>query len=195
VRDAGVALIASGLSIGVVALVVLHLMPSGLSPLRNPVSQYGITRFKAGYRVQTLAYGLAGAGVAIGVAALPRPSQSVVVLCGVFAASRAAISWFPMDAPGGRRSATGRHHGQLAMCAFVALSLAALDLSRTVGHDHVGGAFGPVSGVLAAVMLGSLVTMAGGRRAGTGSFGLVERIFYLSMTAWLITVAALLAAT
>ena len=92
-RDAGLALIASGLSIGVVALVVLHLMPSGLSPLRNPVSQYGITRFKAGYRVQTLAYGLAGAG------------------------------------------------------------------------------------------------------AGTGSFGLVERIFYLSMTAWLVIVAALLAAT
>ena len=99
-RDAGVALIASGLSIGVVALVLLHLLPSGLSPLRNPVGQYGITRFKAGYRAQTLAYGLAGVGAAIGIAALPRPSQLVVVLCCVFAASRAGISWFPMDAPG-----------------------------------------------------------------------------------------------
>ncbi len=194
-RDSGLALITSGLSIGAVALVVLHLMPSGLSPLRNPVSQYGITRFKAGYRVQTLAYGLAGAGAAVGLAALPRPSPSVVVLCGVFAASRAAISWFPMDAPGGERSATGRRHGQLAMCAFVAVALAAVDLSRTVGHDHVGGAYGAVSGVLAAVMLGSLVAMATGRRAGTGSFGLVERIFYLGMTAWLVVVAALLAAT
>lgn len=67
-RDAGVALVASGVSVGVVALVVLHLLPSGLSPLRDPVSQYGITRFKAGYRVQTLAYGLAGAGAAIGIA-------------------------------------------------------------------------------------------------------------------------------
>lgn len=193
-RDAGVALIASGVSIGIVALVALHLMPTGLSPVRHPVSQYGITRFKAGYRVQTLAYGLAGAGAAIGLAALPRPSESVVVLCGVFAASRAAISWFPMDAPSVEPSETGRRHGQLAMCAFVAVALAAVELSRTVGHDHLGAAFGPVSGVLAAVMLGSLVAMVAGRRAGRGSFGLVERIFYLSMTAWLVTVATLLAA-
>ena len=192
-RDAAVALIASGVSVGVVALVVLNLLPSGLSPLRDPVSQYGITRFKAGYRVQTLTYGLAGAGAAIGIAALPRTSRLAVVLCCVFAASRTAISWFPMDAPGAERSDTGRHHGQLAMCAFVAVALAAVELSRTAGHDHVGGAFGAVSGVLAAAMLASLIAMAVGRRAGSGSFGLVERIFYLSMTAWLVTVAALLA--
>ena len=194
-RDAGVALIASGLSIGVVALVLLHLRPSGLSPLRNPVSQHGITRFKAGYRVQTLAYGLAGVGAAIGIAALPRPSQLVVVLCCVFAVSRAGITWFPMDAPGAERSDTGRHHGQLAMCAFVAVALAAADLSRTLGHDHVSGAFGAVSGALAAAMLVSLVTMALGRRAGSGSYGLVERIVYLSMAAWLVTVAVLIAST
>lgn len=194
-RDFAIALIASGLSIGVVALVVLHLVPSGLSPLRNPVSQYGITQFKVGYRVQTLAYGLAGAGAAIGLASLPRPSLFVVVLCGVFAASRAAISWFPMDPPGGKLSATGRRHGLLGIGAFVALAVAAVDFSRTVGRDHVGAAFGLVSGVLAAVMLVSLVAMATRRRGAAGNFGLVERIFYLGMTAWLCLVAVLLAAT
>ncbi len=190
-RDAGVALIASGVSIGVAALVVLHLLPTGLSPLRNPVSQYGITRFKAGYRVQTLAYGLAGAGAAIGIAALPRLSSLVVLLCCVFAASRAAISWFPMDAPGAERSDTGRHHGQLAMCAFVAVALAAVNLPRMVGHDHIRGEFGATSAVLAAAMLVCLVVMALGRRAGATKFGLAERMFYLGVTAWLVMVAVL----
>ena len=81
------------------------------------------------------------------------------------------------------------------MCAFVAVALATADLSRTLGHDHVRGAFGAVGGALAAATLVSLVTIALGRRAGAGSFGLVERIFYLSMTAWLVTVAVLIAST
>ena len=51
-RDAGLALITLGLSIGVVALVVLHLTPSGLSPLRNPVSQYGRWRQVLGVKAQ-----------------------------------------------------------------------------------------------------------------------------------------------
>ena len=136
-------------------------MPSGLSPLRNPVRPVRHHQVQGRLPGSELAYGLAGAGAAIGIAALPRPRQLVVVLCR----------------------------------AFVAVALAAADLSRTLGHDHVRGAFGAVSGALAAAMLVCPATMALGRRAGSGSFGLVERIFYLSMTAWLVTVAVLIAST
>ena len=41
------------LAVVVASLVYLHIEPTGLSPLRNAVSQYGITSFKAGYRVAT----------------------------------------------------------------------------------------------------------------------------------------------
>jgi len=39
------------LAVVVASLTYLHLEPTGLSPVRNAVSQYGITSFRAGYRV------------------------------------------------------------------------------------------------------------------------------------------------
>lgn len=99
---ASATLISAGLTVGLAALVLLHVLPTGLSPLRNVVSQYGISEYRAGYRVQTLAYAVA----AIGIATLPGSVGVVVALCAIFAAARALISWFPMDAPGATR--TGR---------------------------------------------------------------------------------------
>ncbi|MGH7776422.1 MAG: DUF998 domain-containing protein [Candidatus Dormibacterales bacterium] len=192
-RNGGVALIAVGLSVGVPALILLHVIPTGLSPVRNPVSQYGITRFKIGYRIQTLAYGFAGIGAALGIASLPRPSALVVALCGLFAVTRAAISWFPMDIPGAARTDIGRRHGQLATSAFLSLGVAAAGLSRMLDHRHAGAFFAALSGGLAAVMSLALASMAVDRRAGGGYFGLAERAFYVGMTAWLVVVAVLVA--
>ena len=49
------------LAVTVASLGYLHFAPTGLSPVRNAVSQYGITPFRAGYRVATLAaFRLAG---------------------------------------------------------------------------------------------------------------------------------------
>jgi hypothetical protein len=44
----GASLIIAGLSVGVASLVALHLLPTGMSLLRNAVSQYGITAYRAG---------------------------------------------------------------------------------------------------------------------------------------------------
>jgi hypothetical protein len=57
----------AGLGIAVGALVYLHLAPTELSPLQNPVSQYGITPYRAGYRVQTIGLAVGGAAAAIGI--------------------------------------------------------------------------------------------------------------------------------
>ena len=48
------------LAVTVASLTWLHVEPTGLSAVRNPVSQYGITRFRIGYRVATLAFAAAG---------------------------------------------------------------------------------------------------------------------------------------
>lgn len=189
----GAVLVAAGLVVGIVALLALHLLPTGLSPVRNAVSQYGISRYRAGYRVQTVGYAVAGVGAAIGIAALPVTGTLPVVLCAVFAATRAAIGWFPMDAPGAPPTRTGAHHGLLATGAFVSVAAAAAALSRVLGRDRVDAGMATLSGVLAAVMLALLVAMMVDRRAGTGRFGLIERAFYLTMTAWLVAVGVLLA--
>ena len=52
------------LAVTVASLGYLHFAPTGLSPVRNAVSQYGITPFRGGYRVATLAFGAAGAALA-----------------------------------------------------------------------------------------------------------------------------------
>ena len=54
-------------AVTVASLVWLHVQPTRLSPVRNPVSEYGITPFRSGYRVATIAFGIAGVALAIGI--------------------------------------------------------------------------------------------------------------------------------
>lgn len=193
---AGTVIIAVGLAVGVSALVALHLLPTGLSPIRNPVSQYGITRYRAGYRVQTLAYAVAGVGAAIGLSQVRGPASTTVVvaLCVIFAATRAAISWFPMDKPGGETTATGRWHRILALVAFGSVGVAAGQLGRLLNHDKTHASLASASDVLAVLILISFLAMAVGRaRPAGGYFGLAERGFYLCATVWFVAVALLLA--
>lgn len=195
VRTVGAALIVGGVTVGVVALVVLHVAPTGLSPLRNAVSQYGISPYRTGYRVQTIAFGVAGAGAAVGLASLPGAASVLVALCAVFAGARLSISWFPMDTPGTTLTTTGRRHGLLAICAFGAVGVAAEELSRLLTRDGIDAGYATASGTLAVLMLVSFIAMGTARRAGGGYFGVIERGFYACMSAWLVLVAALLLTT
>jgi hypothetical protein len=186
---ASATLIAAGLAVGVAALVILHVLPTGLSPLRNAVSQYGISEYRAGYRAQTLAYAVAGVGAALGVSTLPGSVGIVVALCAIFAAARALISWFPMDAPGATRTRTGSRHGVLAIAAFLAVGFASRELASLLNRAGIHSGIAAASGLLTLLMAIALIGMALARRAGY--FGLVERAFYGCMTAWLATVAVL----
>lgn len=188
----GSVLIWAGLAVGIGALVALHVLPTGLSPIDNPVSQYGIGEYRAGYRVQTLAYALTGVGAAIGLSGLPGSAGLVVVLCAIFAVTRAAISWFPMDTPGGERTGTGAAHRVLAAVAFIGLAIAAQRLSNMLNQVHAHHAFAAVSGVLAAAMVLCLLGMIVAARGGGAFVGLLERGWYLCATGWLALVAVLL---
>lgn len=106
-------------AVTVARLAWLHVQPTGLS-WRNPVSEYGITPFRSGYRVATIAFGVAGLALAIGIdrAIAGHGTVGVVALLVVFAAARGAISWFPMDALDTPRTSTGVTHVLLASLAF-----------------------------------------------------------------------------
>jgi hypothetical protein len=182
-----VALVA--LAVTLASLAWLHLEPTGLSPLRNAVSQYGITPFKTGYRVATIAFAVAGAALALGLHhAFGGHGQMVAVLVAliVFTLARAAISWFPMDAPGAPRSSTGQTHGLLAIAAFGGATYAAFRLGNVLSsgarwHDLAG-----VSTAFAVAMLVCLLAMGLARHAPAvrAHFGVVERCFYLLAIAW-----------
>ena len=173
-------------------LVVLHVLPTGLSPLTNPVSQYGITSYRLGYRVQTIARGIAAIAAAIGISELGIGGAPLVVLfLVIFGAARLAISWFPMDVPGAARTESGRWHGLLALAAFGGATLAALRLGTDLGRSNVWvHARGPIAG-LGIAMLVCLISMGAARRSESMRhyFGVVERAFYAGTIGFLFVVA------
>ena len=186
-------------SVAVVALVVLHVLPTGLSPMHNAVSQYGITRYRLGYRVQTIGFAVAGAAAAVGLAeAAPGRARALIALVIVFAVARAIISWFPMDEPGAEPSGHGRMHGVLAVVTFLAITDAARRLGAVAKQVPGWTTLSGVSTAVAWLMLASLVAMlVVGRRARVNHaspsyFGAVERAFYLAIVVWLVLVGGAL---
>lgn len=127
-----VTLAASGIAL--VTFVVLHVLPTGLRALHDPVSQYGISRYRFGYRILTVTLGIAGCAAAVAVLRRYPPSGrvTIVVLLVVFGVLRLVISWWPMDAPRSRPTSTGRAHLLLAIGAFVAITLATQQMRRSV---------------------------------------------------------------
>jgi hypothetical protein len=172
----------------VAALGYLHFAPTGLSPVRNAVSQYGITTFRAGYRVATIAFGVAGIALAIGIdrSTSGGGREAVVVVLVLFAIARLAISWFPMDAPGSDRTSTGQMHGLLALVAFASATYAAFRLAIVLSHGTRWRSLAPVSSALGWAMVACLLGMLLARSfpAVRARFGSIERGFYLSAIAW-----------
>jgi hypothetical protein len=176
-----------GVVVTLAGLLALHVLPTGLSPRGHAVSQYGIGRFRVGYRVATIVLGVSGGALAVGLASrLGGGGGQVTVLLGVFAAARLAISWFPMDAPGGERTTRGLLHGLIAVVTFLAVTLAAFRLGALLGSHAVWPGLSSVSSAFGWVMVACLIVMAMARRSTSirSWFGAIERVFYLAMLGW-----------
>jgi Protein of unknown function (DUF998) len=189
------------LVVALVALVVLHVLPTGLSPRKNPVSQYGITRYRMGYRVQTIAFGIAGIAAAIGLAGSGSAGFGdvahlgpVVALLLLFAVARLVISWFPMDEPGVGRTQRGRMHGLLAIITFVAITLAAARFGTVLGRAGERASVAAASQAIGWTLVGSIVAMmiVGRAEQSRSYFGAVERLFYLATAAWFVVLGVAL---
>jgi hypothetical membrane protein len=159
-------------------LVYLHLAPTGYSPVRNAVSEYGVGRYAHWYGLQATCTGLASICLAI---ALGHPRR-VVTLLAVLAAARIAIGWFPTDTlESGRPTPRGGIHLLLAIVAFTAAPWAAITLSRAQhGAPWLGR-------VMAALAVGTMISLRTSLRPW---LGLVERGYYVAMLAWLTVVSA-----
>ena len=178
-----------GIAAAIASLCYLHLAPTGLSPVRNAVSQYGITAQRAGYRAATISLAVAGLALAVGIGAAlhGRSRVAVVTLLAIFAIARAIISWFPMDAPGSPRTFTGAAHGLIALATFGTVTIAAFRLGQILAGDTRWHSLAPASTDLGWAMAACLAAMIAMRRS-TGLrryFGAVERALYLAIIGWL----------
>lgn len=185
------------LVVAVGSLALLHLVPTGLSPVLAAVSQYGISRYRSGYRVMTISLGLAVAALGVGLAA--RISEAggttVLVLMAIFSAARLVISWYPMDAPGAPRTPHGHAHGLIAIVTFTSITVAALRLGAALHRPIQLHALAPVSTAFGAAMAACVIAMVSARSSPSARnyFGLVERGLYLAIIGWIGVLAVALA--
>ena len=107
----------------------------------SPVPALDAPLYRGGYRVATLAFALAGTALFWAVVQVGVPGRDSIELgaLGSFVLARAAISWFPMDAPGTPRTLVGRWHGLLAVAALVSIAVAAGNLGHRVAPAVLGG--------------------------------------------------------
>jgi hypothetical protein len=190
----------AGAVVALASLVVLHVLPTGLSGRRDPVSQYGITRFRAGYRTAAVAAGVAGIGVAALLGQAEGRWSVAGVLLLVFAAARLLIPFFPMDAPGAAGTSRGRMHLVLADVAFGTVIIAAYRAAAVPGDVRIG-ALEPrvqagVALLCAIVMSIGVVGLVLGRAAPRllALFGLFVRLIYVGFLAWFVVVGILVLA-
>ena len=169
-----------------VILVVLHLVPTGLDPIRYAVSDYGWTRYHLGYRAMVVLQGAGAILIAIG---LDRETDAASLgWLYVYGVVRLLVSQFMTDRePEGLRSLTrtGRIHMLLAGTAFASIAVAASHINWTGRAD----ALGPLGWLVTATAIatGTALVVPPIRRV---ALGLIERVHYIAAITWLIVVAA-----
>jgi hypothetical protein len=110
-----------------VALIVLHLLPTGYNPVRDAVSDYGVGPYRGWFWLQAVAGGVGCLALGIALAQLHpvTPTQAVVALI-VTAGARFLIPFFATDQHGSRfQTLHGTIHMILAVIAFGGLVWAA----------------------------------------------------------------------
>jgi hypothetical protein len=187
-----------GVVVCLACLVYLHVAPTGLNPVRDPVSQYGITDYFTFYRAAALSLGVAALTLAVAlIEALEEANAAGIVFLIILGFARLTIGWVPMDAPGAPRTSTGLRHNLLATAFFASATVAAFLFTGTFADDPALSGIAPASAVLSWAMAVFSVLIFVTSLVGPVKryFGLVERLLYVAVLAWIATVAiALIAA-
>jgi hypothetical protein len=178
-----------------IALVALHLLPTGYDPRIDAVSDYGIGKYRGWFWTQALAgaVGCLALAVALGDAKPSMPTEAVVWLV-VAGVARLLIPVFPTDQNGSRwQTVPGAIHMIFAIVIFAAIIFAASKLGSTLEHR---AAWHGVKGwleVLPWVMIGGAVGTLVAMRGRLKRVGLFERLFYVASIVWFLIVAIELA--
>jgi hypothetical protein len=174
------------LAAGVAAIVRLHVVPTGLDPMRDAVSDYGTTAHHRLYRFQVVAFGVSAGLLAAALADAGGVRTSGIVWLAVYAVSRIAIAGFMIDRGASTPTTQGRVHIVLATLAFTAIAVAA----STIGPD-LGGTVHSLGWAVIAAAVGTGVCRVVPQLMP--SFGAVERLLYVATAAWLVATALALA--
>lgn len=177
-----------------VSLISVHLLDRGVNPISDAVSDYGAREYAWFYRLTAIWMGVAGVlmAVMLGDAMFPKPTLTIMLLL-VFAATRTAITIFPTDLEDDEDTSVGRSHTALAAIAFASIAIAAGSFTLEIADDPFWSDSLPLLRALGiAVIVTAIATGLTRKAVLTAYFGLVERIFYMSMFSWFSAVSLVL---
>lgn len=178
-----------------IGIISLHFMPTGYSPLYNTISDYSIGRFSKLARM-TLAVNAVGVLLLLVafITISPHWSGNGFLWLAILAVSRLGMVVFTTDVSGQKITAKGVAHIVLAIISFMAGVSVLGTMTRTLGTLSGWSGIYPFLKVLAKVAnsiliaLGITLVLPALRRI----FGLVERLFLLTINLWLLTTSGLL---
>jgi hypothetical protein len=185
------ALAAGAFAAAAVTLIWVNVLRTGHNPVRNAVSDYGASGYRAFYRATVVLLGLGALLLLVGLAHGTGVARGGLIWLGVYGVSRIAIAFFPTDLDGAPVTPVGRVHIALAAAAFTAVAFAAADLTPSLGDqpgwDGASGLLDILRWAVVITAVGTLLTrvVLQLRRV----FGLVERLLYAASIAFLLTVS------
>ena len=172
----------AGSMLAAILLLRLHLLPTGLNPVRDAVSDYGRTPFHRNYRAMVVLLGIAAALLALGLRA--DTDAGALLWLWLFAGCRIAIAWFMTDESTPPVTTQGRIHAVLAAGAFAAIAFAGAN-TRWTGEPAAIDPLGTLVWITAVITLLAMLIRPVRKRF----FGLAERCLYDATIAWLVTAA------
>ncbi|MBJ7354264.1 MAG: DUF998 domain-containing protein [Thermoleophilaceae bacterium] len=174
----------------IISLVSVHLLDRDVKPTRDAVSDYGAREHAWFYRLTAIWLGFAGllTAVVMADAIFPKPTLTILALL-LFAATRWAITIFPTDLEGEEETPVGHSHTVLAVIAFASIAIAAVTFSFAIADDPFWDASSGLLWALAAFVSIAAAATGIARAASNGYFGLIERLLYVAMYAWISAVA------
>ncbi len=170
-------------------LLAVHVLPTQVRVLHDPVSSYRLTPYRPWTIVSKVSLSIAAGGTIIGLAGLlGRHAVVACVLLALFAISTALLTIMPMDARDTASTTGGRVHNALAFIGFASVTAAALVVGSALleaGFDEAAIWSTVLGGVMAVGAAGLLIGAAAQR---TNLFGLFERLIYAGFILWFILI-------
>lgn len=172
-------------------LVCLHFLPTGLHPLRNAVSEYGAGRFHFWYQAmcvnQAIAAFLTAAALATKVTPAPFETDAALIVLGL---ARLIISQAPVVVVHGKRKITSRTHMLMAVLIFGSAVVASTSFDRVIAsHVDWANVLSTLHLFKYAITIFALLTfLAVVMPRGLRYVGTVERLLYVSIIGWFVTI-------
>lgn len=190
---AAVSLLATLSYLGV--FVVLHLLPTGYSPVRHAVSDYAVGKygplFRAGLYASSLGVLALAFALIVGVGSPTLATRDLIYLL-LIPVTRVGMTLFPTNLEGQRTTATGLIHYVFAIAAFTFTYLAISETTAALrGLDPALWLQTPlrwIAWLVGPALVLVIITML---RPLRRIFGLFERLFLLSTNIWFLLAAVL----